>query len=92
MLTSKRVFSCGLSIYLLAVTSFLPIFFYALFILLFSLAELIIILPTRYRTISKLLLPIIIFLIGTFNQLASLVGISHGPQLILMTLVVMFNS
>lgn len=61
----------------LAVTSFLPILFYTLFILLFSHTELITILPARIQVVSKMMLPIFILLIGTFNQLSSLVGISH---------------
>ena len=67
-----------LASYILAVTSFLPILCYTLFILLFARAELISILPAQYRTVSKLMLPIFILLIGGFNQLASLLGISNG--------------
>jgi hypothetical protein len=69
-----------ISLRLSAVTSFLPILCYTLLILLLARAEFISMLPAHLRSISKLMLPIFILLIGTFNQLASLVGISHGQH------------
>ncbi|RDB28283.1 hypothetical protein Hypma_001413 [Hypsizygus marmoreus] len=61
----------------LAATSFLPIFFYIVFIFLFSRAELVDSLPSRFQTISKLLLLFFIPTIVALNEVSSFVGITR---------------
>jgi len=61
----------------LGAASFLPIFFYILFLFLFARSEFIAALPLRLQAIAKLLLIITIPAIITLNELASFIGVSH---------------
>jgi hypothetical protein len=64
----------------LAATSFLPLLLYSLFLLLFTRAELIDIIPTHLRTVSVLSLALFIPAIVALNELASFLGVSRRCQ------------
>ncbi|KAJ6562437.1 hypothetical protein B0H19DRAFT_1260013 [Mycena capillaripes] len=61
----------------LGATSFLPIFFYTLFVYLFTRGELIDTLPKRFQRIANILLLFFIPAIIALNELSSFVGISR---------------
>ncbi|KAJ7172996.1 hypothetical protein C8R43DRAFT_978153 [Mycena crocata] len=61
----------------LGATSFLPIFFYTLFVYLFTRGELIDTLPKRFQRIANVLLVFFIPVIVALNELSSFVGISR---------------
>ncbi|KAJ7236853.1 hypothetical protein B0H12DRAFT_122139 [Mycena haematopus] len=65
----------------LGATSFLPIFFYTLFVYLFTRGELINTLPQRFQRIANVLLVIFIPAIVALNELSSFIGI-HRRTLI----------
>ncbi|KAJ7737353.1 hypothetical protein B0H16DRAFT_106658 [Mycena metata] len=62
----------------LGATSFLPIFFYTLFVYLFTRGELICTLPKRFQRIANSLLLVFIPAVVALNEVASFVGISRG--------------
>ncbi|KAK6996008.1 hypothetical protein R3P38DRAFT_3074033 [Favolaschia claudopus] len=62
----------------LGATSFLPIFFYTLFVYLFTRGELIDTLPQRFQRIANVLLLFFIPAIIALNELSSFVGIHYG--------------
>ncbi|KAK0204921.1 hypothetical protein DFS33DRAFT_1382810 [Desarmillaria ectypa] len=62
---------------IVAAASSLPILFYTAFLFFFTRAELLEILPSRFRTIAQPMLLFFIPAIITFNELASLFGIAH---------------
>ncbi|KAF8185823.1 hypothetical protein K438DRAFT_1836386 [Mycena galopus ATCC 62051] len=59
----------------LGATSFLPIFFYTLFVYLFSRGELIDTLPKRFQRIANVLLLFFIPAVVALNELSSFIGI-----------------
>ncbi|KAJ7768601.1 hypothetical protein DFH07DRAFT_680909, partial [Mycena maculata] len=61
----------------LGATSFLPIFFYTLFVYLFTRGELIDTLPQRFQRVANVLLVFFIPAIIALNELSSFVGISR---------------
>ncbi|KAJ7121108.1 hypothetical protein C8R44DRAFT_981935 [Mycena epipterygia] len=61
----------------LGATSFVPIFFYTLFVYLFTRGELIDTLPKRFQRIANVLLVIFIPAVIALNELSSFVGISR---------------
>ncbi|KAF7342159.1 hypothetical protein MVEN_01803700 [Mycena venus] len=61
----------------LGATSFLPIFFYTLFVYLFTRGELIDTLPKRFQRIANVLLLFFIPAIVALNELSSFIGISR---------------
>ncbi|KAJ7030857.1 hypothetical protein C8F04DRAFT_1112696 [Mycena alexandri] len=61
----------------LGATSFLPIFFYTLFVYLFTRGELIDTLPKRFQRIANTLLLVFIPAVVVLNEVSSFVGISR---------------
>ncbi|KAJ7616367.1 hypothetical protein DFH06DRAFT_1307130 [Mycena polygramma] len=61
----------------LGATSFLPIFFYTLFVYLFTRGELIDTLPKRFQRIANILLVFFIPAIVALNEISSFAGISR---------------
>ncbi|KAJ7057252.1 hypothetical protein C8F01DRAFT_1153929 [Mycena amicta] len=61
----------------LGATSFLPIFFYTLFLYLFTRGELIDTLPQRFQNIANILLLFFLPAIAVLNEVSSFVGISR---------------
>ncbi|KAF7319259.1 hypothetical protein HMN09_00263400 [Mycena chlorophos] len=66
----------------LGATSFLPILFYTLFLFLFTRAELVDTLPTRYQGLASALLGIFIPAIIALVELSSFIGISRRTLVI----------
>lgn len=73
--TSQTVFSA--IDFALATTSFIPILAYLLFLVLFAKSNLARSIPSRFRRILTISLSLVIPLTITFNELGSLLGISH---------------
>ncbi|KAF7292709.1 hypothetical protein MIND_01169100 [Mycena indigotica] len=61
----------------LGATSFIPIFFYTLFLYLFTRGELVNTLPRRFQNVSSILLFFFIPTIVAVNELASFIGVSR---------------
>jgi hypothetical protein len=61
----------------LAALSFLPLFFYSLFLYIFTTTQLIDTLPSRFHLISKLMLVFFIPSIISLNEISSFIGISY---------------
>ncbi|KAJ6597502.1 hypothetical protein DFH09DRAFT_972155 [Mycena vulgaris] len=66
----------------LGATSFLPIFFYTLFVYLFTRGTLIDTLPKRFQSIANVLLLFFIPAIIALNELSSFIGISRRTILV----------
>ncbi|KAJ7677619.1 hypothetical protein B0H17DRAFT_1206900 [Mycena rosella] len=66
----------------LGATSFVPIFFYTLFVYLFTRGELIDTLPKRFQSIANWLLLFFIPAIVALNELSSFIGISRRSLLL----------
>ena len=65
---------------MLGVASFLPIFFYTFFLYLFTQAELLETLPSRFKKLATLFLILFIPVIVSINEVSSFIGIAYSSS------------